>query len=368
MSRFAQEPPFKHGSVARTAILLVNLGTPDAPTAPAVRRYLKQFLGDPRVVEIPRAVWLPILHGIILNTRPKQSAQKYARIWSNEGSPLMVHTVRQARLLAGYLGERVRSPLVVDYAMRYGEPAIGRVLARLKAAGCDRILVLPLYPQFAASSTATAFDEVARFIRSTRNVPEIRMVRHFHDHPDYVAALAAQVREHWKANGRPDKLLMSFHGLPRYTLARGDPYHCECRKTARLLAEALQLADSHWQLSFQSRFGRTEWLKPYTLPTLQDYARKGTRRVDVICPGFVADCLETLEEIGIEGKEAFLAAGGKEFHFIACLNERDDWIRSLAEIALEHLAGWVSANWDADNERAALELSRKRALALGARA
>jgi ferrochelatase len=364
MPRFAHEPPFKHGSVARTAILLVNLGTPEAPTAPAVRRYLKQFLGDPRVVEIPRAVWLPILHGIILNTRPRQSARKYARIWSNEGSPLMVHTVRQARLLAAYLCDRVRSPLAVDYAMRYGEPSIGGVLDRLKAAGCDRILVLPLYPQYAASSTATAFDEVARFIQSTRNVPEIRMVRHFHDHPAYVAALAAQVREHWKLNGRPDKLLMSFHGLPRYTLARGDPYHCECQKTARLLAEALQLPDSHWELSFQSRFGRTEWLKPYTLPTLQDYARKGMRRVDVICPGFVADCLETLEEIGIEGKEAFLAAGGKEFHFIACLNEREDWIRALADIALGHLSGWASANWDADST--ASELSRKRALALGA--
>lgn len=367
MPRFAHEPPFKHGSVARTAILLVNLGTPEAPTAAAVRRYLKQFLGDPRVVEIPRAVWLPILHGIVLNTRPKQSAHKYARIWSNEGSPLMVHTARQARLLAGYLGERVRSPLIVDYAMRYGEPSIGGVLARLKAAGCDRILVLPLYPQYAASSTATAFDEVARFMQGTRNVPEIRMVRHFHDHPGYVAALAAQVREHWEANGRPDKLLMSFHGLPRHALARGDPYHCECRKTARLLAEALQLADSHWQLSFQSRFGRTEWLTPYTLGTLQDYARNGIRRVDVICPGFVADCLETLEEIGIEGKEAFLATGGKEFHFIACLNERDDWIRGLADIALEHLSGWVSANWNADGEKAALELSRKRALALGAK-
>ena len=367
MPRFAPEPPFKHGSVARTAILLINLGTPEAPTAAAVRRYLKQFLGDPRVVEIPRAVWLPILHGIILNTRPKQSAQKYARIWSNEGSPLMVHTVRQARLLAGYLGERVRSPFTVDYAMRYGEPSIGGALRRLKEAGCDRILVFPLYPQYAASSTATAFDEVARFIQGTRNVPEIRMVRHFHDHPAYVAALAAQVREHWEANGRPDKLLMSFHGLPRYALARGDPYHCECQKTARLLAEALQLADSHWQLGFQSRFGRAEWLKPYTLLTLQDHARKGVRRVDVICPGFVADCLETLEEIGIEGKQAFLAAGGKEFHFIPCLNERDDWIRALADIALGHLSGWMSANWDADTAKAARELSRRRALALGAR-
>lgn len=366
MPRFAQEPPFKHGSPASTAVLLVNLGTPEAPTAPAVRRYLKQFLGDPRVVEIPRFAWLPILHGIILNTRPGKSAQKYARIWSNEGSPLMVHTVHQSRLLASLLGESVRSPLVVDYAMRYGKPSIGGTLERLKAAGCDRILVLPLYPQYAASTTATAFDQVADFIQNTRNVPEIRMVRHFHDHPSYVSALATQVREHWAANGRPDKLLISFHGLPRFSLTRGDPYHCECQKTGRLLAEALQLAADDWELTFQSRFGRTEWLQPYTLTTLQGYARKGVRRVDVICPGFVADCLETLEEIGIEGKEAFLAAGGKEFHFIPCLNERADWIRALADIALDHLSGWVKADWDGTHAQASLESSRKRALALGA--
>ena len=366
MPRFAPEPPFEHGTQAKAAVLLVNLGTPEAPTAPAVRRYLKQFLGDPRVVEIPRAVWLPILHGIILNVRPKQSARKYARIWSNEGSPLMVHTVRQARLLAGYLAERVRSPLVVDHAMRYGEPSIGAVLARLKASGCDRILVLPLYPQYAASTTATAFDEVARFLLRTRNAPEVRTVRHFHDHPAYVAALAAQVREHWDRNGRPDKLLMSFHGLPRYTLDKGDPYHCECQKTGRLLAEALQLADSQWKLTFQSRFGRAEWLKPYTMQTLLNYAKQGVQRVDVICPGFASDCLETLEEIGIEGKAAFLSAGGKEIHLIPCLNERDDWIHALADIALSNLSGWVSASWDATAAASALAQNRSRALALGA--
>jgi len=364
MPRYEPEPPFAHGSNFSTAVLLVNLGTPEEPTPRAVRRYLKEFLSDPRVVEIPRLVWWPILHGVILNTRPKQSARKYARIWDNEGSPLRVHTERQTRLLAGYLGERIRSPLVVDYAMRYGGPSIATKLASLKAAGCDRILVLPLYPQYAASTTATAFDEVARFVQRTRAVPEFRLVRHFHDHPAYVAALADQVSEHWGKTGRPDKLLMSFHGLPRYTLARGDPYHCECQKTARLLAESLQLEDSDWQLAFQSRFGRTEWLKPYTLPTLRDYGRQGMRRVDVLCPGFVADCLETLEEIGIEGKQMFLEAGGKEFHLLPCLNERDDWTRALAEIALEHLSGWVSASWDAQDQQAAAQ--RDRALAMGA--
>ncbi|OGA45083.1 MAG: ferrochelatase [Betaproteobacteria bacterium RIFCSPLOWO2_12_FULL_63_13] len=366
MPKFAAEPRFNHGSPVHTAVLLVNLGTPEAPTTPAVRRYLKQFLSDPRVVEIPRIAWLPILHGIILNTRPGRSAQKYARIWTEQGSPLMLHTVRQARLLAGFLGERVRSPLVVEFAMRYGEPSIGDSLGRLKAAGCDRILILPLYPQYAASTTATAFDEVAKFIHRVRNVPEIRMVRHFHDHPAYIAALAAQVREHWAANGRPDKLLLSFHGLPQFSLTRGDPYHCECQKTARLLAEALQLPENHWRLSFQSRFGRAEWLKPYTLPTLREYARAGVHRVDVLCPGFVADCLETLEEIGVECKQAFLASGGKEFHLIPCLNERDDWIHALADIALEHLAGWVSASWDAAKAKVDRELSRLRARAMGA--
>ena len=366
MPKFAPEPRFSHGSPVRAAVLLVNLGTPDAPTAPAVRRYLKQFLSDPRVVEIPRIVWLPILHGIILNTRPGQSAQKYARIWTEEGSPLMVHTVRQARLLAGFLGERIRSPLMVEFAMRYGEPSIGGALEKLKAAGCDRILVLPLYPQYAASTTAAAFDEVANFIQRVRNAPEIRMVRHFHDHPAYIAALASQVRDHWARNGRADKLLLSFHGLPQISLTRGDPYHCECQKTARLLAEALQLPEGQWQLSFQSRFGRAEWLKPYTLATLGEYARKGARRVDVMCPGFVADCLETLEEIGIECKQAFLAAGGQEFHLIPCLNERNDWIHALADIALEHLGGWVSANWDAAKAKVDRELSALRARAMGA--
>ncbi|MGC2518566.1 MAG: ferrochelatase [Burkholderiales bacterium] len=363
---YLPEPEHKHGAIAKTAILLVNLGTPAAPTAPAVRRYLKQFLSDPRVIEIPRAIWWPILNGVILNTRPKKSAQKYACIWTRDGSPLRVHTERQARLLRGYFGLQLRSPFTVDFAMRYGEPAIRGVLSRLKLEGCERVLVLPLYPQYAASTTATAFDEVAAFLQQTRNVPEVRMVKHFHDHPAYVEALANVVREHWRQSGRPDKLLMSFHGLPRYTLARGDPYHCECQKTARLLAEELQLADSHWQLAFQSRFGRTEWLKPYTASTLAEYGRKGVRRVDVICPGFTADCLETLEEIGIGGKATFLGAGGKEFHLLPCLNERDDWIRALAAIARDHLEGWVSESWDAQAAKTGAEVSRKRALEGGA--
>jgi ferrochelatase len=369
--RFSKEPSFSHGTVpalgATTAVLYCNLGTPDAPTPAAVRRYLKEFLSDPRVVEIPRIAWWPILHGVVLNVRPRQSARKYAAIWDNAGSPLKLHTERQTRLLGEFLAGGVGSPLVVDYSMRYGEPSIATVLARLKAAGCDRILVLPLYPQYAASSTATAFDEVARHLTRTRNQPEMRWVKHFHDHPAYIAALAAQVREHWEKNGRGDKLLFSFHGLPRYTLERGDPYHCECQKTARLVAESLELAEGDWQLAFQSRFGRTEWLKPHTLPTLQEYARQGVQRVDVLCPGFVADCLETLEEIGIECKQAFLAAGGRQFHLLPCLNERDDWIRALGEIALEHLSGWLDPSLDSRKVEAAAQRSRDRALGMGAK-
>jgi len=359
---FLAEPVFAHGTPGRSAILLVNLGTPEAPTTAAVRRYLKQFLSDPRVVEIPKPLWWLILNGVILNLRPAKSAAKYAKIWDQDGSPLMVHTERQAKLLRGYLGAQGHGALLVDYAMRYGDPAIDAVLARLKQQRCERILLLPLYPQYAASTTAAALDAVSACFGQTRNIPELRMVKHFHDHPAYIAALAAGIHKHWVQHGKPDRLLMSFHGLPRYTLERGDPYHCECQKTARLLAGALALAPEQYQLSFQSRFGRAEWLQPYTAATLAQWGRLGLRRVDVVCPGFVADCLETLEEIGIEGKAEFLKAGGKEFHAIPCLNESDSWIRALAQIALEHMHGWVGADAGPDE----LSQSRQRALAQGA--
>jgi ferrochelatase len=359
---FLAEPAHTHGTPARTAILLVNLGTPEAPNSGAVRRYLKEFLSDPRVVEIPRPLWWLILNGIVLIVRPAKSAAKYAQIWDKEGSPLRVHTERQAKLLRGYLGSEGHPALLVEYAMRYGNPSIASALARLKEQHCERILILPLYPQYAASTTATALDAVSNFFRRTRNIPELRMVKHFYDHPAYIAALTEGVRKHWAQHGKPDKLLMSFHGLPRYTLERGDPYHCECQKTARLLAEALALAPAQYQLSFQSRFGRAEWLQPYTAATLAQWGNEGLRRVDVVCPGFVADCLETLEEIGIEGKAEFLNAGGREFHAIPCLNESDAWIKALAQIALEHLQGWDTSN--ASPEK--LEQSRRRALALSA--
>ncbi|HUO44857.1 MAG TPA: ferrochelatase [Burkholderiales bacterium] len=364
MSRYKSEPPFAHGSASRAGVLLINLGTPRAPTAQALRPYLKEFLSDPRVVEIPRLIWWPILHLFVLTTRPRQSAQRYAQIWGSDGSPLLAHTERQTLLLQGYLGERTRAPLVVDYAMRYGEPSVTEVLARMKQRGCDRILVLPLYPQYAASTTATAFDAVFAATAKMRNAPALRTVRHFHDDPGYIAALAQSVRDHWTRHGRPDKLVISFHGVPRFTLDKGDPYHCECHKTGRLLAEALQLTPAQYQVTFQSRFGRAEWLKPYTAETLEQLGKQQLGCVDVICPGFVADCLETLEEIAIEGKTIFLNAGGKEYRYIPCLNERPDWIHALADIAAQNLVGWIG------NEPAAEQLtrSRERALALGATA
>jgi ferrochelatase len=363
MPRYLPEPPHAHGTPSKTGILLINLGTPDAPTKQALRPYLKQFLSDPRVVEIPRVLWWLILNGIILNTRPGKSAQKYAQVWTAEGSPLLAHTRKQAKMLQGYLGERTRSPLAVEYAMRYGNPSIDSAIAKLKQQGCERILALPLYPQYAASSTASALDAVFQTLLQSRNMPELRTVRHFHDHPGYIAALASSVRDHWQQHGRPDLLIMSFHGVPRYTLDKGDPYHCECHKTGRLLAEALGLTPDKFQITFQSRFGRAEWIQPYTAPTLQMLGKKGVKRVDVICPGFAADCLETLEEIAMECKADFLNAGGQEFHYIPCLNERDDWIRALCDITLSHLQGWLQETPD---PASALE-SRARAVAMGAK-
>lgn len=365
--RFQREPKYEHGTLAKTGILLVNLGTPAAPTPSAVRAYLKQFLWDPRVVEIARPIWWLILHGIILNTRPRKSAGKYATIWTREGSPLKVHTEKQAVLLRGYLGEHIRSPHAVAWAMRYGSPPIDAAMRELRAQHCDRILVVPLYPQYAASTTGSVFDAVSDTLKSMRNVPALRLVKHFHDHPAYIAALAKQVNEFWMANGRPDMLVLSFHGLPRFTLDKGDPYHCECQKTARMLSNELGLKDDKVMVTFQSRFGRAEWLKPYTIEAMAALGKRKIGRVDVFCPGFVSDCLETLEEIAIENKTVFLKAGGRQFNYIACLNERHEWIQALARIAAENLHGWVSAEFDRAASEVSAHASRTRAIALGAR-
>lgn len=334
-------------------MLLVNLGTPDAPTPSAVRRYLAEFLSDPRVVEIPRAAWMPILHGVVLRTRPARSAKKYARIWSAEGSPLLVHSVKQKTLVMGYLGQRLKEQglpadfAAVELAMTYGQPGIPSAMDRLKASGCDRILVVPLFPQYSASATAAVLDAVMGHAQRMRRVPALRTIESFHDDPGYIRALARNVNDYWMRNPRPEMLVMTFHGLPRRSLDLGDPYHCYCQKTARLLAAELGLAPKQYRVTFQSRFGPSEWLKPYTLDTLLQLARAGTGRVDVVCPGFVSDCLETLEEIGIEGKQAFLGAGGREFHAIPCVNEHPAWIAALVEIIVANLGGWLAPPPDA---------------------
>ena len=362
--RFRPEPAHQHGQPARTGVLLCNLGTPDEPTAAATRRYLAEFLSDPRVVEIPPAAWKPILHGVILRTRPAKSAAKYQQIWLPEGSPLMVWSRKQSTMLRGYLGERGHD-VSVRLAMRYGNPSIASQLDELKARGCTRILVVPLYPQYSGTTTASVIDAVGAWARGVRHVPELRFVNRFHDDPGYIRALTRVMHQHWQAHGRPDKLVMSFHGVPERTLALGDPYHCECLKTARLLAERLALKDGEWVVSFQSRFGKAKWLEPATQTVLEQLGRAGTQRVDVVCPGFVADCLETLEEIAMEGRDAFKAAGGQEFHYVPCLNDNPTWLAALAEIVQDHLQGWPTRGADQAAEAAA---TRERALAAGAKA
>lgn len=361
--RYKSEPTYLHGSVEKTAVLLINLGTPEAPTAKAVKPYLRQFLSDPRVVEIPKLLWWLILNGIILKLRPKESAAKYASIWLDEGSPLKLYTERKTALLKDHLSEKTRgTELIVDYAMRYGKPSIPHVLAKLKAQNCQRILLLPLYPQYAASATATALDAVFVELLKMRNMPAVRSIKHFHDDPGYIKATAKNIRDYWTLHGQPDKLVMSFHGVPRYALDKGDPYHCECLKSGRLIAEELGLNKDQYIVSFQSRFGKAEWIKPYTTATLKELGKHHTKRVDIVCPGFVADCLETLQEIALEGRDDFLRAGGGEYNYIPCLNERPDWINALGDIALNNLQGWLPIP-----DPAQLEQSRLRALASGAK-
>ena len=358
---FFEEPPFFHGQTPRTAVLYCNLGTPDAPTPVAVRRYLAEFLSDQRVVEIPRLLWLLILHGIILRFRPAKSAAKYASIWTPEGSPLKLWTEKQAALLQTAL-QAQGDHVLVRWAMRYGSGSIASQLDALKTEGVTRVLVLPAYPQYSATTTASVFDAVYQWAARTRSIVELRFVNHYHDHAQYIAALQARVQAHWAEHGRPEVLVMSFHGVPARTLALGDPYHCECFKTARLLAEARGLDKTQYKVTFQSRLGRAKWLEPYTEPTLIAMAQSGTKRVDVVCPGFTSDCLETLEEINMEARHAFLGAGGSDFHYIECLNDSAPGIQALAAVARQHMGGWPPQSPDA----AQLAASQAAALALGA--
>jgi ferrochelatase len=340
MVKYSSEPAQPGAGAGKIGVLLCNLGTPAAATAPALRSYLHQFLSDPRVIELPAAVWKPILHGVVLRRRPEQSAKKYQSIWLPEGSPLAVWSEKQCVLLRGYLGERGLD-VRVGLAMRYGEPAVAAQLGELKAGGCDRILVLPLYPQYAAATVGSVMDDVADWIKVTRVVPELRFVQNFHREPGYLDALADTVRAYGQAQGRPDRLVMSFHGLPQRMIDRGDPYRDQCTATAQALADRLGLPRDAWTLAFQSRFGRAKWISPSTQDVLKQLGRARTPKVHVICPGFVSDCLETLEEIAIEGRALFQGAGGGELGYIPCLNDHPGWINALADLVARQVRGWT---------------------------
>ncbi len=368
--KYRNESEFRHDDGETLGLLLVNLGTPDAPSVAAVRRYLAEFLSDPRVIEMPRALWMIILHGIILRVRPKRSAHAYSQVWTDRGSPLLDFARRQAAALESALAERGIGPVKVALAMRYGNPSIVSGLEALHSANAHRVLVLPLYPQYSATTTASVFDAVTEELRRWRWIPELRFVNQYHDHPAYIEALADSVREHWAEHGQAERLLFSFHGIPQDYFRGGDPYYCHCQKTARLVAERLALPEETWQVGFQSRVGTKEWLKPYTDHLLKAWGKEGLESVQVLCPGFSADCLETLEEIAVENRAYFLGSGGKNFAYIPALNDRSDHVQALTEIVGHHIQGWPEANADAHASTLAEETAGRweRARRLGAEA
>jgi len=331
---------FSHSQPDTIGVLLTNLGTPDAPDTPSVRRYLAEFLADPRIVEMPRWLWRIILHGVILRIRPPRVAHAYASVWTEQGSPLMAYTRKQAKALQPVLEEKFRQPVKVAFAMRYGNPSLAQGLTELQQAGVRKLLILPLYPQYSATTTGSTFDAIADELKTWRWLPELHLLTQYHDHPGYINALCSSIEQFWQQHGKPQKLLFSFHGLPKRYLLAGDPYFCQCHKTARLVAEQLDLPAEQWQLSFQSRFGREEWLQPYTDETLKALPAQGIRQVQVISPGFASDCLETLEEINLQNREFFLQAGGEKFDYIPALNDRPEHIQFLADLIAEHTATW----------------------------
>ena len=355
MPTYQSTPDFEHGQSESTGILLVNLGTPEEPTSSAVRRFLKPFLSDPRVIEYPRWLWWLILNGVILRIRPSRSAAAYQKIWTDDGSPLMIFS----QAIAGGIQAQLHETTNVELAMSYGEPSIDAAIDRLLAQGARRLLVLPMYPQYSGTTTASVFDAVARKLNGLRWIPELRFINQYHDEPGYIDSLANSIREFWKQEGRGTRLMFSFHGVPKSTLLKGDPYHCQCQKTARLVAAALELGDDEWILSFQSRVGREEWLRPYTDETIVELGQQGLDRLDVVCPGFSTDCLETLEEIAMQNAQLFLQSGGGSLHYIPALNARDDHVRFLAALIERHLGGWPQSYSDD-------AACRERALAMGA--
>ncbi|MEM7541514.1 MAG: ferrochelatase [Pseudomonadota bacterium] len=361
MARYTGTPSFSHEETPKIGVLLINLGTPSEPTPRAVKTYLAEFLADPRVVELSRWLWMPILHGIILNLRPKRSAAAYQKVWTDEGSPLLLHTQRLTHEVQAAFVENNQSNIVVECAMRYGEPSVPSVLGQMIEQGCRRLLVLPLYPQYAAATTASAFDAVSKQLQKLRWVPDVRFVHHYHDWPQYISALSARIRDHWQTHGRSNRLLMSFHGIPNDYFLAGDPYHCQCQSTARLLAEDLGLSADDYGVAFQSRFGPRQWLKPYTDETLKQWAQQGIKTVDVVCPGFAADCLETLEEIAIQYAQIFAAEGGT-LNYIPALNDNPNHRELLTSLINANMQGWSTNDLEAS-----LQARLKRAKELGAK-
>ena len=354
-------PEYKHDSPSCTGILITNLGTPEEPTTSSVRKYLAEFLSDPRIIELPKFLWWLILHGIILRFRPSRSAKAYKKIWTESGSPLLSISKKQVLGLEKILTDKTQGPIKIELSMRYGKPSISSGLNKLREVNANRILILPLYPQYSAATTASTFDAIADELKKWRWLPEIRMINHYHDDPDYISALTNSIKEYWLKNSRPQKLIFSFHGLPKHYFLAGDPYHCECHKTARLVAEKLKLNQEEWLVTFQSRFGPREWLKPYTDKTLISLAESGIKNINIICPGFSADCLETLEEINIQNREFFIKAGGEKFIYIPALNDRSDHLDLLSKIILKHANGWpeFSESWDQEKINKNLSKSKE---------
>ena len=363
MDAFSANLPHDHAASERIGVLVTNLGTPDASTTAAVRRYLAEFLADPRVIELPRWLWRLILHGVILRIRPARSAHAYASIWTAQGSPLLVHSRAISDALQARWAVQRPERMAVALGMRYGTPSIADALHALRRARATRIVVLPLYPQYSSATGGSTFDALTRTLSRWRRVPALRFIDHYHDDPGYIRALASSIEAAWSEGGRPDRLLFSFHGLPRRYLEAGDPYHCECHKTARLVAERLGLEPESWRVAFQSRVGREEWLRPYTDETLVEWGGERLDTVDVVCPGFSADCLETLEEIGIQGSKSFTAAGGRRLRYIPALNAGQAHVEALAALVERAIPDWLA---DPGDDASGLADRSARARSLGA--
>ncbi|MFK8026989.1 MAG: ferrochelatase [Gammaproteobacteria bacterium] len=366
--KYLGKSDYNHASTEKLGVLITNLGTPEAATPSALRKYLGEFLWDPRVVEFPRPLWWLVLNLIILRIRPRRSAETYAKIWTSEGSPLMAHTKSQLAALKEKFTANKLAHIEVDFAMRYGSPSIESALLKMQDSNVTRLLVLPLYPQYSGSTTGSTFDAIAKTFSKLRWMPELRFVNQYPDDENYINACANQIKHYWSAHEQSQVLLFSFHGLPKRYLLAGDPYHCQCYKTARLIAEKLQLTEEQWKLTFQSRFGREEWLQPYTDKTLETMAKDNVKSVDVFCPGFSADCVETLEEIDILNREIFMDAGGEKFQYIPALNDSEDHIEAIYQLAMNHMQGWSASavDFDAEHDRQEKEMSQQRAKKIGA--